>query len=105
MHKVRSTKTAREQKRIREVGLRLYESMSDLPSIFDKRRWMGRLMDRTMRDEEFRLDLFRYVDALPSLKSDALVEGLRPSADHREMPPTFHQAKKEICRVNAEFRL
>lgn len=100
MHKVRSTKTAREQKRIREVGLRLYDSMSDLPSIFDKRRWMGRLMDRTMRDEEFRLNLFRYVDVLPSLKSDALVAGLMQEyfSDIKTAPLLIRKGIERISR-------
>jgi RHH-type proline utilization regulon transcriptional repressor/proline dehydrogenase/delta 1-pyrroline-5-carboxylate dehydrogenase len=64
------------EKRIGEVGRELYSSMREVPSFFDKKRWMGRTMDLVMKDEEFKLNLFRYIDVLPSLKSDAVVAEL-----------------------------
>ncbi len=64
------------EKRIREVGRGLYGLASDVPSIFNKRRWMGRLMDRAMKDAEFRVNLFRFIDVLPSLKTSDLVVSL-----------------------------
>ncbi len=60
------------ERRIREVGRGLYAMASDVPSIFNKRRWMGRLMDHAMKDDDFRLNLFRYIDVLPSLKTSDL---------------------------------
>jgi RHH-type proline utilization regulon transcriptional repressor/proline dehydrogenase/delta 1-pyrroline-5-carboxylate dehydrogenase len=64
------------EKRIEEVGLELYRLAADVPSIFDRRRWMGRVMDSSMRDEQFRLNLFRYIDVLPSLKTDGQITNL-----------------------------
>ncbi len=37
---------------------------------------MGRLMAHAMKDEEFRLNLFRYIDVLPSLKTDIQITNL-----------------------------
>ncbi|MDD5434291.1 MAG: L-glutamate gamma-semialdehyde dehydrogenase [Nitrospira sp.] len=60
--------------RIREIGYEIYtRSISDTPSIFDKRRWEGRILEWAMKDESFKTQLFRYVDVFPSLKSDASV--------------------------------
>ena len=64
------------EKSIREVGRELYDSLNTVPSIFDRKRWMGRIMDLAMKDEEFKLNLFRYIDVLPSLKTDSLAAGL-----------------------------
>ncbi len=64
------------EKKIAEVGRELYASMNKVPSIFDRKRWMGRIMNLAMRDEAFKLNLFRYIDVLPSLKTDALVTTL-----------------------------
>ncbi len=64
------------ERRIREVGRRLYGLAGNVPSIFNKRRWMGRLMDQAMKDDEFRLNLFRYIDVLPSLKTSDLTVAL-----------------------------
>src|SRR5512144_451116 len=61
------------EKRIREIGRGLYGLAGDVPSIFNKKRWMGRLMDHAMKDDEFRLNLFRYIDVLPSLKTSDLI--------------------------------
>jgi RHH-type proline utilization regulon transcriptional repressor/proline dehydrogenase/delta 1-pyrroline-5-carboxylate dehydrogenase len=62
------------EKRVREIGEEIYASVSaEASSIFNVRTWMGRMMDWAMKDDAFRLRLFRYVDVLPSLKSDALI--------------------------------
>lgn len=62
--------------KIRDIGFELYQSANEVPTIFDKGRWMGRLMDHAMKDEEFKLNLFRYIDVLPSLKTDAQIANL-----------------------------
>ena len=76
------------EKRIAEIGRELYASMNKVPSIFNRKRWMGRTMDLAMRDEEFKLNLFRYIDVLPSLKTDALAVELFHEyfADAKELP-------------------
>jgi RHH-type proline utilization regulon transcriptional repressor/proline dehydrogenase/delta 1-pyrroline-5-carboxylate dehydrogenase len=41
----------------------------EAPSIFDKGWWTGKLMDWCMRNENFKVQLFRFVDVLPYLTS------------------------------------
>ena len=41
----------------------------EAPSIFDKGWWIGKLMDWCMRNESFKVQLFRFVDVLPYLTS------------------------------------
>ncbi len=61
----------RLESRTIEIGSELFEAMKgDVPSFFDQRRWKGKVMDWTMKDERFKVQLFRFIDALPSLKSD-----------------------------------
>ncbi len=40
------------------------------PSIFNRDWWTGKVLDLAMRDEEFKVRLFRFVDVLPVLRSD-----------------------------------
>ncbi len=60
--------------RIHEIGQKIYSLMGqELPSVFDRKNWSGRLTDWVMRDEALKIQLFRFVDVLPTLKSDSLV--------------------------------
>src|SRR3990172_13284841 len=62
------------EKRIREVGNRIYsEAMNSTPSIFDKIKWEGKVLEWAMKDEHFKTQLFRFIDVLPSLKNDYAV--------------------------------
>ena len=90
------------EERISEIGHELYASMSEVPSIFDKRRWMGRTMDLAMKDEKFKLHLFRYIDVLPSLRTDALVSELfREYLEGVETLPLI--MRKGIDRIGRGF--
>ena len=42
-----------------------------VPGFFKSSRWKGRIMDWAMKDEPFKVQLFRFVDAIPSLKTDS----------------------------------
>lgn len=59
-------------------------------STFDKKYWSGRIMDWSMRNPAFKLNMFRLVDVLPSLRS------VRSLADHAEQYLT--QPLREINR-------
>lgn len=57
---------------IRERGRQFFADIRDeKPSLFDKGRWLGALMDWAMRRERFKVQLFRFVDAFPSLTTGA----------------------------------
>ena len=37
------------------------------PSLFDKAAWLGKMMDWCMRHDDFRVQMFRFVDVFPRL--------------------------------------
>lgn len=57
---------------IRKIGLALGEqAVEQGPTFFHRRWWNGLLLDWGMKDEAFKVQLFRFIDVLPSLKTDA----------------------------------
>ncbi len=69
---MRNTTDEGEEK-IRKTGQELYSAMRGVPPAFDTKRWAGRLMEWAMKNEDFKVSLFRFIDVLPSLKTDDLV--------------------------------
>ena len=57
----------------RETGREIHAAMSGAPVMFDSTRWIGGIMDWAMKNEDFKLRLFRFIDVLPSLKTNELV--------------------------------
>ncbi len=56
---------------IQRIGRQLAErSASRSGTIFDSRWWTGTLLDWCMKDQRFKVQLFRFVDVLPSLQND-----------------------------------
>ena len=47
------------------------QSRHQVPGILDHRRWTNLLLDWGTRDERFKVQLFRFVDVLPTLHTDA----------------------------------
>ena len=72
--------TASAEQQIESATLRIgrmlaEQSAGHVPSLFDRRWWSSNLLDWCMRNEAFKVQLFRFVDVLPSLRSDAQVAG------------------------------
>ena len=57
----------------RTVGQELYAAIQGVPPAFDTGHWTGRLLARAMKSVDFKTSLFRFIDVLPSLKSEELV--------------------------------
>jgi RHH-type proline utilization regulon transcriptional repressor/proline dehydrogenase/delta 1-pyrroline-5-carboxylate dehydrogenase len=57
----------------RKAGREIHAAMSGTPPAFDTTRWLGSIMDRAMKNEDFKFRLFRFIDVLPSLKTDELI--------------------------------
>ena len=58
------------ENKVLAFGRELQDLMKDqVPSVFDRRHWEGRILDWAMGDPDFKTDLFRFVDVLPSLSS------------------------------------
>src|ERR1700734_879899 len=46
---------------------------TDTTSVFNKDWWYGRIMDWSMKNEAFKVQMFRFVDVLPYLNSSSEV--------------------------------
>ena len=58
------------ESRILRLGQDIWHDMQgEVPGIFNKDFWQGRIMEWAMKDPSFRVDLFRLVDVLPVLKT------------------------------------
>ncbi len=77
-------------RRIAERGREFFSLLQgDSPSLFDKKRWTGRVLDLCMRNPEFRVRMFRFIDVFPSLSTgESLVRHLREyfGEDEEEIP-------------------
>jgi RHH-type transcriptional regulator, proline utilization regulon repressor / proline dehydrogenase / delta 1-pyrroline-5-carboxylate dehydrogenase len=77
------------EQNVKRIGMKLNDLIGgEIPSLFDGRRWKGQVMERAMRDETFKVQLFRFIDVLPALKNDSLVMDLLNEyfADVEEAP-------------------
>jgi len=60
----------------------------EVPSLFDAGKWKGKVMEWAMSDDAVKVPLFRFIDSLPSLKTDARVlELLKEYFSHVEDSP------------------
>ena len=63
--------------RIIALGERMFADIAgETPAVFNRKEWLGQVMEWCMRHEEFKVQLFRFVDAFPSLTTPTLL------ADH-----------------------
>ena len=88
------------ESRVRETGLRLYQLIEgETPSIFKKEFWTGKVMEWSMKNEDFKVRLFRFIDVFPCLirpesVAKHLVEYLS-GAEHN-IPAAFQFGLKHI---------
>jgi RHH-type transcriptional regulator, proline utilization regulon repressor / proline dehydrogenase / delta 1-pyrroline-5-carboxylate dehydrogenase len=83
---------------ILELGRRIWDEMrGEVPGIFNKDFWQGRILEWAMKDPAFRVDLFRLVDVLPVLKNRKQVwQHMRDYLlrEGRELPAVLNVALK-----------
>ena len=61
---------AASEARIREVGEDLFRRMKgQTPGLFDKAWWSGQVLEWAMRDQGFKVEMFRFVDVFPVLST------------------------------------
>ena len=60
---------------VQEFGNKIFDGIeaAEAPSLFSKKGFYGTLMDWSMKDENFKVQLFRFVDVLPTLSSSSEV--------------------------------
>src|SRR5437899_4848370 len=88
------------QSEIERRGRRIFELVDKHPeSLFSKAGFYQRLMVLSMRDERFKVQLFRFVDVLPSLRnSREIVEHLNEYFSHNGFGP-FVNAGVRLARI------
>ncbi len=77
---------------IRRIGRDLAEqSAGRSPSIFQSRWWSNTLLDLCFKDDAFKVQLFRFIDVLPTLRTDAQVAALLQEyfGDGGNLPASF----------------
>ncbi len=69
----------RLEARIVERGKEFFAAISgEAPGVFNKGWWTGKVMDWAMKNEDFKVQLFRFVDVLPYLNtSEALIRHIQ----------------------------
>jgi len=78
----------RFEKEVIEFGRKIFNRIGkEQPGAFNKNFWSGKIMEWSMNQPELKLNLFRLVDVLPSLRSSAAIarhvnEYLGPVAGH-----------------------
>ncbi len=67
------------ENRIHETGLRLYGLMEgESKSVFRKEYWTGKLFEWCMHNEHFKVQMFRFIDVFPYLRStDSVISHIR----------------------------
>src|SRR5437899_10633140 len=78
------------------IGREIFANLADSPThIWERRWWDDRLLAWSMRDEQLKVQLFRFVDVLPMLRtSDAVMEHLHEYLDlvRDRLPRTINVA-------------
>ena len=78
--------------RVQECGRELFDLIqNEKPSLFNPDWWTGKVLDWAMRNEEFKVQLFRFVDVLPCLQGE--------QALLRHIDEYFGQAVEEVPAV------
>ncbi|MBI3591150.1 MAG: L-glutamate gamma-semialdehyde dehydrogenase [Candidatus Melainabacteria bacterium] len=67
----KNTMTLSLEEKIQEIGKEIFKRVkSSKASFFDRSFWSAKLMDIGMKDEKLKVELFRFVDVLPTLVND-----------------------------------
>ena len=83
--------------RIAARGKEFFATISgEKPSLFNKGAWMGKVMDWSMQNEQFKVQMFRFVDVFPSLTTGRLLtDHIREYfGGERDMPPVLSWGAK-----------
>ncbi|MBT4761677.1 MAG: bifunctional proline dehydrogenase/L-glutamate gamma-semialdehyde dehydrogenase [Bdellovibrionaceae bacterium] len=79
------------------MGTNILNTLDDSSkSVFNKDWWYGRIMDWSMKKESFKIQMFRFVDVLPNLKSNKeIMKHLKeyftnPETGQSELPSVFN---------------
>lgn len=81
-----------------EVGAALHKKMKgETPGVFNKAYWEGAILEWAMKDPSFKVDMFRFVDVFPTLRTkDQVKQHIQEYLlkDGRELPGIISAALK-----------
>jgi RHH-type transcriptional regulator, proline utilization regulon repressor / proline dehydrogenase / delta 1-pyrroline-5-carboxylate dehydrogenase len=83
--------------RIVARGKELFSTISgEKPTLFNKGAWIGKIMDWSMKNESFKVQMFRFVDVFPSLTTNKLLtQHIREYfGEEKDMPPVLSTGAK-----------
>ena len=78
-------------------GREFFSTISgEKPSLFNKGAWMGKVMDWSMKNEAFKIQMFRFVDVFPSLTTGKLLtDHIREYfGEEKDIPPVLATGAK-----------
>ncbi len=83
---------------ILELGEDVWQrTQGEVPGLFDKDYWQGLMLEWVMKDPEFKVDMFRFVDVLPTLQTTKQVsQHVREYLlrENRKLPTLLNAALK-----------
>ncbi len=90
----------KDQDRVVQKGREIFGLIeAETPSIFDRKWWVGQAMDLVMKNPEFKVQLFRFIDVFPTLLTDeTIATHLREYflSEDFEFPDFFKAALKGV---------
>ncbi len=86
-------------------GKEMFSSISgEKPSLFNKAAWMGKVMDWSMRNDQFKVQIFRFVDAFPSLTTPKLLtDHIREYFGEEKDMPAFLSTGAKVAGLLGSF--
>lgn len=97
------------EQKIVERGQEFFNSISgEAPSIFNKGWWTGKVMDWSMKNEDFKVQLFRFVDVLPYLNtSESLLRHIREyfASSGSEVPSVLRWGAGKAAASRTAFQM
>ena len=82
---------------IEEYGREVFDRMEgETPSVFKKDWWSGKMMDFSMQDQDFKVQMFRFVDVFPTLHESSQVA--------RHLQEYFGQEEQEFPVFSSMFK-
>ena len=71
--------TSTVERDVQAIGRAIFASLgAQSPSVFQRDWWSGKLLDHCMKDDAFKLEMFRFVDVFPALRgSDEVARHVR----------------------------
>lgn len=91
--------------RIIARGKEFFSAISgEKPSLFNKGAWMGKVMDWSMKNDQFKVQMFRFVDVFPSLTTGPLLTGhIREYFGNEQDMPPFLSAGARMAGMLGSF--